>query len=177
MLVLLDTPLPTKGVVGRGDRLKIQWQRLRRQGPAYVWRWLKGRVAWEVGRMRDRFVEPPESEEPVTFHSETIEAAFRSALALYEMRPLPVRTWLFRPALDTMYDLGGGRFADVDRELVLPDNGWTPFVKDLTVIETPGDHDGMVLEPNVRSLANVLRLAIDSLVVSSAAAESPVGAD
>jgi acyl transferase domain-containing protein/thioesterase domain-containing protein len=177
MLVLLDTPLPTKGVVGRGDRLKIQWQRLRRQGPAYVWRWLKGRVAWEVGRMRDRFVEPPESEEPVTFHSEKIEAAFRGALSLYEMRPLPVHAWLFRPALDTMYDLGDGRFADVDRELVLPDNGWTPFVKDLTVIETPGDHDGMVLEPNVRSLANVLRLAIDSLVVSSAAAESPVGAD
>jgi acyl transferase domain-containing protein/thioesterase domain-containing protein len=171
ILVLLDTPLPTKGVVGRGDRLKIQVQRLRRQGPTYLARWLKNRVQWEIGRLRDRFGEQLEAEEPAAFHSEAIEAAFRSALGLYELRPLPVRTWLFRPALDTQYDLGGGRFADADRELVLPDNGWTPFVEQLTVMETPGDHDGMVLEPNVRSLANVMRQAIDSVVAEPAVTE------
>tara|TARA_R110002096_G_scaffold111004_8_gene242379 strand:- start:560 stop:1402 length:843 start_codon:yes stop_codon:yes gene_type:complete len=176
MLVLLDTPLPTKGVVGGGDRLKIQMQRLRRQGPVYLARWLKNRVQWEVGRLRDRFGEQPEAEEPAAFHSEAIEAAFRSALGLYQLQPLPVRTWLFRPALDTQYDLGGGRFADADRELVLPDNGWTPFVKELTVLETPGDHDGMVLEPNVRSLANVMRQAIDSVVADSAVTESSLDA-
>jgi len=173
MLVLLDTPLPTKGVVGRKDRLKIQWQRLRQQGPAYIGRWLKNRVQWELGRLRDRFGDQQESDEPVAFHSEAIEAAFRSALSVYEVQPLPVRAWLFRPVLDTMYDLGGGRFADVDRELVLPDNGWTQYVKELTVIETPGDHDGMVLEPNVRSLANVMRQAIDSAIPPSQAPAEP----
>jgi len=163
LLVLLDTPLPTKGVVGRADRLRIQWQRLRRQGPAYLWQWLRNRVAWEVGKLRRRFGggdDAPES--TATFHSQAIEAAFREALGCYRVEPLPVRTWLFRPALDRTYDLGGGRFANKDRELVLPDNGWTAYLGDLAVVETPGDHDSMVLEPNVRSMAAQLREALAS---------------
>ena len=74
-----------------------------------------------------------------------------------------VRTWLFRPALDMTYDLGGGRYANADRELVMSDNGWTPFLRNLEVVETPGDHDGMVLEPNVRSLAAALREVLEGL--------------
>ena len=42
-------------------------------------------------------------------------------------------------------------------------NGWTAYLPDLRVVETPGDHDSMVLEPNVRSLATVLRGVIDAL--------------
>ena len=61
-----------------------------------------------------------------------------------------------------MFCLGGGRFANKDRELVQEDNGWTAFLPELRVVETPGDHDSMVLEPNVRSLATVLRGAIDA---------------
>jgi acyl transferase domain-containing protein/thioesterase domain-containing protein/NADP-dependent 3-hydroxy acid dehydrogenase YdfG/acyl carrier protein len=162
MLALLDTPLPTRSIVGRLDRAKIQWQRARREGPAYVAGWLKRRVQWELGRLRRRFgADREQRAEPVAaFHSQAVEAAFRAALARYEVRPLPVRTWLFRPALDTTYDLGGGRFANRARELVSADNGWTPFVRDLQVVETPGDHDSMVLEPNVRSLAAALRQAI-----------------
>jgi len=176
LLVMLDTPLPTKGVVGRGDRLRIQWQRLRRQGPAYVWRWFRNRVAWEWGRLQRRFDGASTAEAPATFHSQAIEAAFRAALPLYRVQPLPVRTVLFRPALDTTYALGNGRFANKDRELVLPDNGWTPFVRDLSVVETPGDHDSMVLEPNVRSLAAVLRGAIESVVAEAPAGPAPVPA-
>jgi thioesterase domain-containing protein/acyl carrier protein len=165
LLVLLDTPLPTQGVVGRADRLRIQWQRLRRQGPAYLWRWLRNRVAWEIGKLRRRFGVGGDDETAAptsTFHSQAIEAAFRAALPRYRVEALPVRTWLFRPALDRTYDLGGGRFANKDRELVLPDNGWTPWLADLTVVETPGDHDSMVLEPNVRTMAAKLREALQS---------------
>jgi thioesterase domain-containing protein len=163
-LIMLDTPLPAREPLTRADRVRIHWQRLRRQGLSYFGRWLRARADWELARLRKRFGRANEVEAPATFHSQLIEAAFRTALARYTVRPLPVRTWLFRPRLDTSYDLGGGRFANRDRELVLPDNGWTPFVRDLVVIETPGDHDGMVLEPNVRSLATDLqRLMRDAL--------------
>ena len=162
-LVLLDTPLPWKGVVGRFDRLQIQWQRLRDQGPIYVARWFRNRVAWEVKRLRARFGTPDQVEDQATFHSKAVEAAFRAALTSYQVQRIDVPTWLFRPALDTKYDLGGGRYANKDRELVLPDNGWTPFVSELRVVETPGDHDGMVLEPNVRSLASALSEVLSGL--------------
>ena len=163
LLVLLDTPLPSKGVVGRSDRLRIQWQRLRKQGPGYLWRWLRNRLAWELGKLRRRVGGGEAApEQTATFHSQAIEAAFRAALASYSVEASPVRTWLFRPALDRTYDLGGGRFANMARELVLPDNGWTPYLRDLTVVETPGDHDSMVLEPNVRSMAARLREALAS---------------
>lgn len=173
MLVLLDTPLPSKGIVGRVDRVKIQWQRLRRQGPSYFAHWLRNRVAWELARWRRRFGGEVAANVPATFHSQAIEAAFRAALTRYTVQPLPVPTWLFRPALDKTYDLGGGRYANRDRELVLPDNGWTPFLRELRVVETPGDHDGMVLEPNVRSLAAAMREALAALPLPSAATQEP----
>ncbi|MFN7670793.1 MAG: type I polyketide synthase [Planctomycetota bacterium] len=162
LLVLLDTPLPSKGVVGRADRLRIQWQRLVRQGPGYLWQWARSRGVWEWQRLRRRLGlgDAPDAAPSGAFHSQAIEAAFHRALAVYRVAPQPLATWLFRPALDRTYDLGGGRFANKARELVLPDNGWTPFVADLKVVEVPGDHDGMVLEPNVRSLAAQLRAAL-----------------
>jgi acyl transferase domain-containing protein/thioesterase domain-containing protein len=174
LVVLLDTPLPTKGVVGRKDRLKIQWQRLRRQGPCYLARWMRNRAAWEWSRIQRHFGGGEEQRErPATFHSQAIEAAFRAALTRYTVEPMPIDAVLFRPALDRTYDLGGGRFANVHRELVFEDNGWTPFVRSLSVVETPGDHDSMVLEPNVRSLAAVLREVIQQAVPAGRAEPEP----
>ena len=34
-------------------------------------------------------------------------------------------------------------------------------VKNLAIVEVPGDHDSMVLEPNVRVLAGHMRKALD----------------
>ena len=161
---LLDTPLPSKGVVARADRLRIQWQRLLRRGPGYLWQWARSRWEWERARLRRRLGrgDEPAAAPSGAFQSQAIEAAFRGALAAYRVEPQPLATALFRPALDRAYDLGGGRFANTARELVLPDNGWTPYVADLRVVEVPGDHDSMVLEPNVRSLAAQLRQALQA---------------
>ncbi|MFM1873577.1 MAG: Phthiocerol/phenolphthiocerol synthesis polyketide synthase type PpsE [Planctomycetota bacterium] len=161
MLVLLDTPLPIPEVADRRDRIKIQWQRLQRDGVGYFWRWAKNRAAWEWGKLRRKFGGEAPAEASNAFHSQAIEAAFRSALVAYDLKPLPLDVWLFRPPLPKVYDLGGGRYANKDRELVYPDNRWTPYVKQLTVVEVPGDHDSMVLEPNVRSLAAALRTMLD----------------
>jgi thioesterase domain-containing protein/NAD(P)-dependent dehydrogenase (short-subunit alcohol dehydrogenase family) len=160
MLVLLDTPLPSRPRLSRADRLKIQVQNLRREGLGYVGRWARSRWRWELGKVRRRLGLERRVEVATSFHNQTIEAAFRASLQRYAVEPQDVRTWLFRPALDACYDLGNGRFASRARELVRPDNGWTTYVPDLRVVEVPGDHDSMVLEPNVRSLARYLREAI-----------------
>jgi len=68
---------------------------------------------------------------------------------------------LFRPKLDERYQLSGGRVANADREIVLHDNGWSPLVDSIDVHIVPGDHDSMVLEPNVRVLATELRTIIE----------------
>ena len=169
MLVLLDTPLPIPEVATARDRLVIQWQRLRREGPAHLGKWLKNRLAWEWSKLQRRFGDPGEPVAANTFHSQAIEAAFRTALGNYRLEPQPLRTWLFRPPLPKVYDLGGGRFANKDRELVHPDNRWTPHVRELHVVEVPGDHDSMVLEPNVRSLATALREAIATATATPSA--------
>ena len=46
------------------------------------------------------------------------------------------------------------------REYVFADNEWTPYAPRIEVVEVPGDHDSMVLEPNVRVLAARLRAAL-----------------
>ena len=63
---------------------------------------------------------------------------------------------LCRPQLEVAYHLSDGRELNRDRELLRADNGWTPYIEQLDVIEVPGDHDKMVLEPNVRVLASHL---------------------
>jgi thioesterase domain-containing protein len=45
-------------------------------------------------------------------------------------------------------------------DIIYPDNGWTPYCGRVEVHEVPGDHDSMVLEPNVRTLAQKLRKCI-----------------
>ena len=173
MLVMLDTPLPLPVEASRADRVKIQLQRFRREGLGAVTTWVKKRIKWEMERLRARLgAETEAAEEPATFHSQAIEAAFRTSLQAYRLQAEPVRVWLFRPKLPKVYDLGGGRYANKDRELVFEDNRWTPYVRELHVVEVPGDHDSMVLEPNVRSLAAVVRQAIET-ATSAAASLSP----
>lgn len=161
LLVLLDTPLPMRPVLSRGDKLKIHRHNLARRGPAYLTERLQSRVRWELSRIRRRFDDFSDEATPTTFHSKAIEAAFRGALPRYPVQPYPGRVVLYRPKLDREYDMGDGRFVSKEREFVLPDNGWTPYIGDLEVVEVPGDHDGMVLEPAVRALASRLRRAIE----------------
>ncbi|HPG27649.1 MAG TPA: hypothetical protein PLW10_18590, partial [Myxococcota bacterium] len=99
--------------------------------------------------------EPAGSEDE--FHNVAIERAFRAALPRYRMRPYDGRLHLFRPALDRAYVLGPDRVLSSAKQFVYEDNGWTPWVASLDVTEMPGDHDSMVLEPNVRVMAARLR--------------------
>ena len=56
---------------------------------------------------------------------------------------------------------------NAQREFLFHDNGWGTYVNRLDVHEVPGDHDSMVLEPNVRVLAARLQKCIQALEPSA----------
>jgi thioesterase domain-containing protein/NAD(P)-dependent dehydrogenase (short-subunit alcohol dehydrogenase family)/acyl carrier protein len=161
LLVLLDTRLPQTPPLTSADRAKIQLQRLQRRGPGYVAEWARNRMKWEVEQLQARLgIEEPSSE-PDQFHNKEIEEAFYRALPRYQMRHFPGAAVLLRPRLDKAYVLGEDRYLDSQKEWVWPDNGFGDWVDQLDVYEMPGDHDSMVLEPNVRVMASRLRQCID----------------
>ena len=67
---------------------------------------------------------------------------------------------LFRPPLVGHWTVGGGRLVNSERAYLLNDNDWGQYVPQVEVHEVPGDHDSMVLEPNVRVLASLMKEAI-----------------
>ena len=69
--------------------------------------------------------------------------------------------------------LSGGRQVDIERNYVFEDNGWSEFASTLTLTEIPGNHDSMVLEPNVRVLVNSMRRYISSIEEKRAAPKDP----
>lgn len=159
-LILLDTPLPGRDPIDALDKLHMHLQRINREGPRFFVNWLTSRIAWEQERRRK--AAGPGAAETGKFHDEAIEAAFRRALTRYDTKSYAGRVHLFRPALPVVYRLRGNRLANQWREVIHADNGWSRFVQDLVVREVPGDHDAMVLEPNVRVLAAHIRRVLDA---------------
>ncbi|TYO88771.1 type I polyketide synthase [Oceanicella actignis] len=173
LLALLDTPLPMREPLSARDRALLKWGQIRQGGPAYLARWARERIAWEAGKLRARMDEPA-SDEPVRrFHDEAIEAAFLAALPRYRMHPWDGPLTLFRPPLRKVHKVSGGRWVDDERAYVLEDNGWTRWAPATEVVEVPGDHDSMVLEPNVRVLAARLRARILAAEAAAGRAGAP----
>lgn len=166
LTVLLDTPLPLPPALTRPDKLLIRLAEIRAKGPAFVADWVRAKRAWRE-TLRDRAAAPAEAAHE--FHNRAIEDAFRHAIGVYDLKPRQGRTILFRPPLDRRFAVTGGRFVSAAREYVFADNLWTPFAPGLEVVEVPGDHDSMVLEPNVRVLAARLRTAIREAEAGTAA--------
>jgi len=166
LVALLDTPLPLRPPLARRDRVAIKLALIRRRGPGYLLDWARARLAWEIARRRAPAAGPEAGQ---GFHDAAIEAAFRAALPAYRLVARSGATVLFRPPLDRRFAVGGGRFVSAAREYVSADNGWTPFAPALSVVEVPGDHDSMVLEPNVRALAARMRSAIAAAEAGSLA--------
>jgi len=159
LVAMLDTPLPVRRPLSRQDRMRIQMQELKSKGAAYPLIWAKNRIAWEIEKRRP--TENTEGEaQGQQFHDAEIEAAFLRAVAQYPMHAWDGNLVLFRPPLVGKWDMGDGRLVDADRAYVFHDNDWRQWVPDVQVFEVPGDHDSMVLEPNVRVLATRMRKVI-----------------
>jgi acyl transferase domain-containing protein/thioesterase domain-containing protein len=151
-VVLLDTPLPLRPELSRKDKALIKLAELRRKGPGYLAEWWQARQAWKQAQAAG-----PAQAGAHELHNAAIEAAFRAALPGYDVKPRQGPVALFRPPLDRHWKVSGGQWVSAAKEYVFPDNQWTPFAPRLEVFEVPGDHDSMVLEPNVRVMAAHIR--------------------
>ncbi|HBJ87925.1 MAG TPA: polyketide synthase, partial [Verrucomicrobiales bacterium] len=158
-LIMLDTPLPQSPSLSRLDKAVIKLAAMREQGSSYLVRWIRQRWAWELQK-REKRLRPVSQESSNQLHNSAIEAAFRNALPRYRVALWSGAAVLFRPSLDFRWKVSGGRWVNTDRELVYPDNNWSQFMPALQVFEVPGDHDSMVLEPNVRVLASLMKECI-----------------
>jgi acyl transferase domain-containing protein/thioesterase domain-containing protein/acyl carrier protein len=159
LVVMLDTPLPQRRPLSFGDRMHIQVAELKRRGIKYPFQWLRNRVAWEIAKRRMP-EDTGEQDSGPQFHNAEIEAAFLTAVEKYELCGWDGRLELFRPPLVGHWQVGGGRSVDQQRAYVFEDNDWGDWVPSVRVTEVPGDHDSMVLEPNVRVLAVGMARAI-----------------
>jgi len=157
-LVFLDTPLPTERLLTYPERLELHRQRLAKQGIGYFAASVKRRFANDRQRLQLLLNKPMGRLFPYELRSQNIELAFRKALTLYQLRPYAGDLLLFRPALDEANDLGDGKVVNSRGNFVDWHNGWKPWVQGaIHVHVVPGDHDNMVLEPQVRVLAPLLR--------------------
>jgi len=163
LLVLLDSIPAEMPQLSWRDRLVVQGHRLRTQGPRYLGRWAANRVRWEIEKRQARAEGGAERDlSPAEFRSGLIEQAFRRSLGRYHTRPYEGRLTLFRPPQDRLVPLGGGRFLLPSREIVDGENLWGRHTtRGVEVHVVPGDHDSMVLEPNVRVLAARLQSCLD----------------
>ncbi|TPV93937.1 MAG: KR domain-containing protein [Myxococcales bacterium FL481] len=157
VLALLDTPLHHDAELSAADKFRIHTQEIQRQGLGYLSQKLKSRYLRQIERLRGSAPVDEVEVGPAAFRSEVIRAAFDRACDRYQVPDYAGEVVLFRPRLDERYVLGPGRVLNRDKEYVYADNGWGRHVKRLDVCEVPGDHDGMVLEPNVRILVEELR--------------------
>ncbi|MFU8883703.1 MAG: polyketide synthase dehydratase domain-containing protein, partial [Rhodobacterales bacterium] len=159
-LVMLDTPLPVQRALTLRDRLAIQWQEMRAGGVAYPLHWLRNRIAWEVAKRRSKT--DAHAEPAAQFHNAAIEAAFMQSVTSYKLQRWEGPLTLFRPPLIGKWQVAPDRWVNAERDYVLHDNDWTGWAPRVEVQEVPGDHDSMVLEPNVRVLAARMRRVIEA---------------
>lgn len=170
MLAMLDTPLPVRPTLKRTDKALIKMSELRRKGPAYFKEWAINRLQWELSKRKI------EVDSGQGFNNQKIEQAFRHAVANYVLRPWSGRMLLFRPPLDRHWKVSGGNWVSSEREYVFDDNQWTAWVPDVQVIEVTGDHDSMVLDPNVAGLAKFISDEIARLEKGHAIKPVTIGA-
>lgn len=155
LVVLLDTPYPDVPVLSIQDRILMKLQDVRRYGVSFLATWVRHHIdGW---KRRARMLNAEQGRPAEQFHNEEIESAFRRALDRYQGAEYDGAVLLIRPKLVVGYRITGGRALNIERGLLRADNGWRRYVSNLTIQEVPGDHDGMVLEPNVRVLAGRLR--------------------
>lgn len=160
-LILLDTPPPRGEPVGRIDRAEMLVQDLKRYGPLHLVHRAERRFHWERERLKraQRSYQEELQEGP---RDRLVGEAFLRALEEVELRPYMGPVTLYRPPLPVHYVLRDGTRLNRDRDRLQEDNGWGAWMPNLRVVEVPGDHDSMVLSPNVRVLASRLRAELRS---------------
>ena len=162
-IIMLDTPTPTDSRLSFNDKLRMFGTGLRTGGMGFLSKRISDRIRWELNRFSGNHGEVMRTApDGLSVQSRQIGAAFERAVTNYQLRSLEVMVTLCRPKLDVMFQFPDGRRINADRRYIAEDNLWTPWVSQLVVHEVPGTHDSMVLEPNVRVLASIVKKAIST---------------
>jgi acyl transferase domain-containing protein/thioesterase domain-containing protein/acyl carrier protein len=175
-VLMLDTPVRVPYRFTLGERVSMLAQDVRAKGPTFFADKIRQRIEWQREQRERASRADPSAADAVHFQSRRIGDAFMRALFRYKVPKVDVNVAVFRPKLHVRYRLSRGRMVDGERNFVSPDNFWTPHVGKLSVFEVPGNHDSMVLEPNVRVLVSQMKRVIDQVehapAVSRAKAET-----
>ena len=153
-IVMLDTPLPVRPYIDRADNIRVKLMDLKAGGLPFAVDWFRRRIGGVLGLGAHKAADT--SSEGPQFHNAAIQDAFLKSVAEYQVAHWDGPLALFRPPLVPKWVVGG-RLISEYRNYLYPDNDWTRFAPQITVFEVPGDHDSMVLEPNVRVLAARLK--------------------
>jgi acyl transferase domain-containing protein/thioesterase domain-containing protein/NADP-dependent 3-hydroxy acid dehydrogenase YdfG len=151
LLVLLDTFHP--GTTPRKITMSERMTRLIAEGPRYLSRQGKLKVSRHLGELSTElkmlFYSSNDLPLPLELRNHRLFAAFRDAASKYRPLPYDGPVLLFRARMiDRIYSHMG------------PTLGWRDLIPKLEVIEVPGGHDSLVLEPNVQILTAQLARAI-----------------
>ena len=152
-LIMLDTPLPSQPDLTTADLISMRLQDIQREGISFFSNWVVGKLMWQRELRRRLLSEAAGVAGTGRYNNDAIEAAFYRALSRYVVKPYDGEITLFRPQPEIEYRLSGGRILQPGRKFFYEDNGWSAFTPNLTVVEVPGDHDSMVLDPSVRILS------------------------
>ncbi len=161
-LVMLDTWVPFEMLLSHEDRREMHRQRFKERGLKYAWEIVYNRVQRNKKRLSQIINARAGKLRPYEFTESNIELAFRRALVAYDTPEYSGEIALFRPKLDVAHELSSGNRVSSHANYVYDDNDWSRHCTGpIEVHEVPGDHDNMVLEPNVRILAAQMREFID----------------
>lgn len=161
-LVMLDTWVPHEEYLSHPDRREMHKQRFQERGLRYGWEILYNRLQRNRKRLSQIFNARKGELNPYEFTESNIELAFRAALVAYDAPDYSGDIALFRPELDVAHELSSGSRVSSTANYVYDDNDWSRHCSGkIEVHEVPGDHDNMVLEPNVRIMAAQMRDFLD----------------
>lgn len=171
-VVLLDTPVPEQVHLSIADRVLIKMQDIQKEKGRFFSVWLRNRKKWrrQAIEQAQEAVSQASSE---SFNNERIRSAFMRAHDAYVVQPYDGAVVLYRPKVEVLYRITGGRVLQEGLNILREDNGWSSFIPHLSVVEVPGDHDSMVLNPNIQVLASRMRKSFESQDVASIGVEWP----
>ena len=139
-----------------GNTLREHLKNLLDQGPGYATIRATGRLARQFDdlsiELKLRYLLNKGLPLPMELRDVQMQRAFYAAADRYRPRPYSGKITLFR-----------ARMIAEPYQHVGPTLGWGDLLPNLEVVEVPGGHDSLVLEPNVQILVTNLKAAIRTL--------------
>jgi thioesterase domain-containing protein/NAD(P)-dependent dehydrogenase (short-subunit alcohol dehydrogenase family) len=155
-LAFIDSFSPALPQRSFGDRARIHWQRVADQGPRYLFDTVGRRLVYERWDIWRRVASQLGKAFPRRYRYESIQDSWMVAEERYRPTPTDGRATLFRAREESALSLWTA--VEVDEF-----HGWQRYLEGGVTVELcPGNHSTMCEEPNVRVLAQKLRLAIDT---------------